>query len=424
MSATPLREKKKQFRSSSIATLLLVGVGGVAVGSSFPIWHRLYGESWIVEMIRSGSRAGVVGGLADWFAVTALFRHPMGIPIPHTAILPRRKTQLGQAMGRFVADHFFTDHDLKALLTRFDCAQAIAKTLQNPATKKAVVDHMCKILPGVLDRLEDGRGAMMLTRLLPVVLRGHGVAPLVVRVLRAMVSVDVHQEVFSFFLGQLKDLVTRHEPELHRFVEERVREQGGRLVGWAVGGRVATQSLHALKAELDRIDPMDSELRHGFTTWVHEKIAQIEEEPTKLTQLVEHIADFLAHDALKEWWGSLWQRLRVMTDEDSQKIDGWNVHASNALLDQVLEMLKSNVEFAQKLNVVVTTSAVHTMSGIREEVAALIARVIAKWDGPGLAERLERGVGKDLAYIRMNGTVVGFLVGAVLDIILRLISGL
>ncbi|GBQ04615.1 DUF445 domain-containing protein [Saccharibacter floricola] len=424
MSEAHAAEQSKLSRPGTVATVLLVGMGGLAVGSSLPIWERLYAHSVVLDMIQAGARAGVVGGLADWFAVTALFRHPMGLPIPHTAILPRRKKQLGQAMGRFVAEHFFTEHDLTALLERFDCSKALVKTLQNPTTRDAVVDNMRRIAPGLLERLEDGRGSALAGRLLPVLLHGRDVAPLVARVLRAMVNVDVHQEVFSFFLSQFKELVVQHEPEFHRFVEERVREQGGRFVGWAIGGRVASQALNALKVELERVDPMDSDVRHGFTTWVNEKIDQLEKDPAQLTRIMEHISDFLGHDAVKEWWGSLWRRLRIVTEDDSQRSDGWSAQVSQALLDHVVDMLSEDKEFSAKINHIVSRSAVHMIAGIRQEVAALIARVMEKWDGPSLAARLERGVGKDLAYIRINGTVVGFLVGGLLEAVLGLVARL
>ncbi|MXV35445.1 MULTISPECIES: DUF445 domain-containing protein [unclassified Saccharibacter] len=424
MSEAHAPEQSRLSRPGTVATVLLVGMGGLAVGSSLPIWERLYAHSVVLDMIQAGARAGVVGGLADWFAVTALFRHPMGLPIPHTAILPRRKKQLGQAMGRFVAEHFFTEHDLTALLERFDCSKALVKTLQNPTTRDAVVDNMRRITPGLLERLEDGRGSALAGRLLPVLLHGRDVAPLVARVLRAMVNVDVHQEVFSFFLSQFKELVVQHEPEFHRFVEERVREQGGRFVGWAIGGRVASQALNALKMELERVDPMDSDIRHGFTTWVNEKIDQLEKDPAQLTRVMEHISDFLGHDAVKEWWGSLWRRLRIVTEDDSQRSDGWSAQVSQALLDHVIDILSEDKEFSAKINHIVSRSAVHMIAGIRQEVAALIARVMEKWDGPSLAARLERGVGKDLAYIRINGTVVGFLVGGLLEALLGLVARL
>lgn len=416
MSVKRTVEQRKTSQSGRIATVVLVVMASFAVGSGLPVWSRLYGHSLVLEVIRGGTRAGVVGGLADWFAVTALFRHPMGIPIPHTAILPRRKKQLGQAMGRFVAEHFFTEHDVLALLERFDCSKALVKTLENPETRDVLVDNMRKIAPGLLERLEDGRGASLMAQITPVLLRGHGVAPLLARILRAMVDIDVHQEVFSFFLSQFKELVLQHEPEFHRFVEERVREQGGRFIGWAIGGKVASQALNALKMELERVDPMDSDVRYGFTSWVHGKIDQLEKDPTQLARLVEHLTTFLGHESVKEWWGRLWERFRVVAEEDSQRPNGWSVQASEALLDHLVAMLSTDPRFAGKINHVVSGSAVHMIAGIRYEVAELIARVMEKWDGPGLARRLENGVGKDLAYIRMNGTIVGFLVGAMLEL--------
>ncbi|MXV44614.1 DUF445 family protein [Saccharibacter sp. 17.LH.SD] len=417
------QEKWKKPKPGSLATMLLVGMGAAAVGSSLPYWRHLYGETFTLDIIRSGTRAGVVGGLADWFAVTALFRHPMGIPIPHTAILPKRKAQLGKALGRFVAEHFFTDHDMAVLLGRFNFTQVVVKTLREPAVTEAVLRHFRTIIPGLLKRLENGQGTVILEHMVPIFLRGEGAIPLVVRAMRAMVDEDVHQEVFSFFLVQFKEFVLAHEGELHRFVEERVREQGGRLVGWAIGGRVASQALGALKVELERVDPKNSELRHGFTRWVNTKLDELEENPEQLTRIMDRMADFLTHDTLKEWGGGLWRRLRKMAEDDSHRDDGWGAEASEALLQQGISVLETNTEFSNKINQLVSKGILYIVPGIRQEVAALIPRVMEKWDSTSLTERLENGVGQDLAFIRINGTVVGFLVGAFLEVFFGLLFG-
>ncbi|WP_231118935.1 DUF445 domain-containing protein [Oecophyllibacter saccharovorans] len=405
----------RKIAPGKMATLLLAAMGGLAVGASLPLWQRLYGNPLWLDMLRSGTQAGVVGGLADWFAVTALFRHPLGLPIPHTAILPRRKAELGEALGNFIVRHFFTDEDVGRLLQGRDFSRMIAQALARPETFASVSTALRSVIPGLCERLEDGRSAAAFKEIFPQLLAGVDLNPLLMRGMRAMVDEDVHQEVFSFFLAQFKELVLTREGDVRDFVAARVREQGGRFVGWALGGTVANQVLGALKMELDRVDPMDSELRHGFTGWVRDKINLLADEPDRSRELMQDLGRFLSHDSLREWGGGLWQRLRTMALEDSARTDGWCAQACDILLQQFISALEQQGPLARKINQTLVQGILRLMPGIRKEIAVLIPRVVQGWDGEGLSRRLEAGLGRDLAYIRVNGTVVGFLIGAALE---------
>ncbi len=397
------------------AGLLLVGASVLAVISRLSVWQKLFGPSLWLEMLRAGSQAGVVGGLADWFAVTALFRHPLGLPIPHTAILPQRKAQLGDALGRFMAEHFLTEEEMLRLLEGADLPAALARLLQKKETEEVLLRHLRGLAPAVLERIGDGRGGSFLVTLFPTLMKRDDVTALVIRALRAMVDEDIHQEVFSFFLAQFKELVSTKEDDLHRFVERRVREQGGRLVGWAIGASVATQVLTALKAELGRVDPMDSDIRHGFTRWVKRKIQDLDDDPESARQLMGSITSFFAHESVKEWGGGLWRRLCLMVEEDSRRDDGLSTQALRTAYQQLTGTLLQRTDLASQLDRAVRQAIVKSLPQMRKNVAGMIARVIGRWDARSLSARLEAGIGKDLAYIRVNGTVVGFVIGAVLE---------
>ncbi|MDF7674952.1 DUF445 domain-containing protein [Acetobacteraceae bacterium ESL0709] len=418
------QEETHKHSLSAWATSLLVGMGAVAVTASLPLWQRLYGSSLMLDVIQAGSRAGVVGGIADWFAVTALFRHPLGLPIPHTAILPRKKEQLGITLGRFVADHFFSDEDVAAVLERFDFARTLAETLDRPENFNSVSQQLRISIPGLLESLSDGRGANFLARVLDVFVKREDIAPLLLRICQAMVKNDVHQEVFSFLLSQFRGMVMTKEADLRHFVESRVREQGGRLIGWAIGPSVANQVLQALKLELERIDPMDSELRQGFTAWVRNELDEIEQDPVRTEQAIRRLRRFFTHESLRLWAGSLWVRLREMVEEDSMKEDGWSAQSFDALLRQMIMALKTQEGLSSKLNSTIEAVILGLLPRIRKEIAELIPKVVKNWDGATLSEKLEKGVGKDLAFIRINGTVVGCLIGAVLEFFLSLIGRL
>ncbi|MBN3866632.1 DUF445 domain-containing protein [Gluconobacter kondonii] len=402
---------------------LLVGMGALAAGTTLAAARHIGDSSLAFELLRAGSRAGVVGGLADWFAVTALFRHPLGLPIPHTAILPRQKERLGQALGRFISGQFFTEDDVRRALSKIDLSGLIADMLSEPATRQTLVNSMRSAIPLMFDHLEDGRAKAAISRALPVLLNGEEMAPLVSRGMRAMVDSEMHQEVLSFLLERIKTTVTSRESDLRHFVEERVREQGGRFLGWAIGGSVASRVLMALHAEFERVDPMDSDLRHGFTTWVRGEIDRIEHDPVRRKDMADTITSVLTHTSLKGWSSELWDRLRRMVEEDSGREDGWSATVIDAAIVQLATALRSNDVLRLKVNQAVESTVQRILPGLREKLSGFIAAVMAGWDGNDLATRLESRVGRDLAYIRINGTVVGFLAGAALDGVSRLFFG-
>ncbi|MCX5614312.1 DUF445 domain-containing protein [Bombella saccharophila] len=409
---------QRKNRVSLSATLLLAGASGVAIISRLSLWQHLYGTPLWLDMLQAGSQAGVVGGVADWFAVTALFRHPLGLPIPHTAILPQRKAQLGSALGRFMVEHFLTKVEVIRLLEQVDLPVLLARFLQKPEIENQILRYLRNLTPAILERIGDGRGSSFLVTLFPTLLKREDVTALVLRGFKALVDEEIHQEVFSFFLAQLKEFVTTREEDLRSFVEKRVKEQGGRLIGWAVGTSIATQVLAALRAELGRVDPMDSDLRHGFTRWVRTKIQELEDDPQGAHDLMESITAFFSHESVKEWSGSLWQRLRIMVEDDSARDDGLSMQALRTMYRQFVEALLQRTALSTRMNHAVQQMVVKALPAMQDYTSNMIERVITEWDAKSLSARLEAGIGRDLAYIRVNGTVVGFVVGALLEALL------
>ncbi|MUG90374.1 DUF445 domain-containing protein [Bombella sp. ESL0385] len=409
---------QRKNRVSLSATLLLAGASGVAIISRLSLWQHLYGTPLWLDMLQAGSQAGVVGGVADWFAVTALFRHPLGLPIPHTAILPQRKAQLGSALGRFMVEHFLTKVEVIRLLEQVDLPVLLARFLQKSEIENQILRYLRNLTPAILERIGDGRGSSFLVTLFPTLLKREDVTALVLRGFKALVDEEIHQEVFSFFLAQLKEFVTTREEDLRGFVEKRVKEQGGRLIGWAMGTSIATQVLTALRAELGRVDPMDSDLRHGFTRWVRTKIQELEDDPQSAHDVMESITAFFAHESVKEWSGSLWQRLRMMVEDDSARDDGLSMQALRTIYQQFIESLTHGTVLSNRMNQAVQQAVIKALPATQHYAAGMIERVMGEWSAESLSARLEAGIGRDLAYIRVNGTVVGFVVGALLEALL------
>lgn len=236
-------------RYRAIASALLGLMAALALASyALP-------PGYATALLRAAATAGFIGGVADWFAVTALFRHPLGIPIPHTAIIPAQKARLGRALGRFVANHVVSAGEVSGVLHRLDVPRILHRFLADPVATRPAATALAAMLPRLLASVEDGRARRVVARIVPRILGGPGAGAVVARALHGMVEGGRHQEVLGFVLGQIKTLLAGREEALRVAIEERVREQGGRLVGWALGATIARRVLATLNAELDKIGP-------------------------------------------------------------------------------------------------------------------------------------------------------------------------
>lgn len=369
-------------------------------------------------LLRDAAKAGFIGGVADWFAVTALFRHPLGLPIPHTAILPAQKERLGNALGRFVANHVFTEADIRRVLSNVDFPAILRRFLADPAAARPLAEALAGMLPKLLASIEDGRARRLLVRLLPKLVGGRISSVVVARALAGLVAGGRHQEVFSFILGQLKETMANREEALRDAIKERVREQGGKLVGWALGATVANRVLSAVNTELERISPDSSEMRDAFDEWVHREISRMETDPERAAELGQALRGVLAHDTVKAWAWDVWARMRRALEIDAANPHGRSVAVIEAALANLSDVLEKDPAAQARVNAAFQALVLRLLPGAQAEGAKFIGNVVGTWDAATITEKLELRVGKDLQYIRVNGTLVGFFLGAAINLVL------
>jgi uncharacterized membrane-anchored protein YjiN (DUF445 family) len=375
------------------------------------------------EILQAAAKAGFVGGIADWFAVTALFRHPLGLPIPHTAIIPAQKLRLGRALGRFVANHVITEAEVSRTLARLDLAGILRRFLADPEAARPAAQALAGLLPRILSTVEDGRARRVANRLIPRMLGGADAGRVVGRALRQLVDGGRHQEVFGFVLGQLKTVLASREEALQAAIAERVREQGGRLVGWALGASIAKRVLSLINAELDRVEPGGSELRDAFDEWMHREIARIEDEPERAAEIGAALRKVLAHETIRAWFWDVWSRLRLALEADAGRPNGRTVVFLEAALANLGVMLETDPAARARLQRAAGGIAGSLLPAAQAQLADFIADVVGNWDAATITEKLELRVGKDLQYVRINGTLVGFLVGGLVYGVLRATFG-
>jgi uncharacterized membrane-anchored protein YjiN (DUF445 family) len=403
-----LQLRRQLARHRAFATGLLVVMAAIAVtGYAFNL------NAW-TGLLRDSGRAGFIGGVADWFAVTALFRHPLGLPIPHTAILPAQKERLGAALGRFVATHVFTEADVRRFLLNLDSPGILQRFLNDPTATKPAAEALAGMLPRLLASVEDGRARRLLARLLPRLIGGKAAGVVVARALAGLVEGGRHQEVFSFIINKLKETLSAREETLREAIKERVREQGGRLLGWAIGASVAQRVMKGINTELERISPDSSEMRDAFDEWVRAEIGRLETDPARAAELGQALKGVFAHQTVQAWAWDVWARMRLALEQDARKPNGRSVAVIEAALSSLGDVLGQDAGAREKVNMAVQGIVLRVLPLAQQELAGFIGRVIGQWDAATIVDKLELRVGKDLQYIRVNGTLVGFVLGALI----------
>jgi uncharacterized membrane-anchored protein YjiN (DUF445 family) len=404
-------------RARGLATGLLVLMAAVTVGT-----YWLPPGYW-TALLQASAKAGFVGGIADWFAVTALFRHPLGLPIPHTAIIPREKARLGQALGRFMARHVVTGEEVGRLLARFDVADFLRLLLTDDMVVKPLARALTAMLPRILASVEDGRARRTLARLVPRMMGGPEAGRVLTRALRGLVEGGRHQEVLGFILVKLREGMLEREWQLRQMIEERVREQGGRLVGWALGASIATRVLGSVNAEMDRMGPDGSELRQAFDEWVRREIGRMEADPQRAAEMGRAIRRMIAHDTVQAWSWDVWSRLRQALEADAAKPGSRTEALLEESLRNLADLLASDASTRARLQRTAERLVTRLLPAAQSQLASFIADVVAGWDTRTLTDRLELRVGRDLQFVRVNGTVVGFLVGGLAYAVLLAVFG-
>jgi uncharacterized membrane-anchored protein YjiN (DUF445 family) len=221
----------------------------------------------------------------------------------------------------------------------------------------------------------------------------------------------------------MKATLTGREAALRQAIEERVREQGGRLVGWALGASIARRVLTLINTELDKMNPDGSELRAAFDVWVRREISRMETDPDRAAEIGAAIRDVVAHQTVQMWMWDIWGRIRQGVEADVAKPNGHTVLYLEQALGNLGAILEADPAARARLETAVESVVRSFLPTAQLRIADFIAQVVANWDSATIVDRLELRIGRDLQYIRMNGTIVGFLMGGLLYAVLDRLFG-
>jgi uncharacterized membrane-anchored protein YjiN (DUF445 family) len=352
----------------------------------------------------------MVGGLADWFAVTALFRHPLGIPIPHTAIIPMRKDRVGRTIANFMQRNFLTREVIEGRLRGLHVGQRLASWIAQPENARLIARKAASALAAGAHVLRDEDVQQMIDRSLESGIRRAPIAPIAGRLLAVVTEGNRHQEL----LNEAIVLIARSVEQNRDLIRVRVQEESPWWVPTAVDEKIYKKIVTSIERTLVEIrDDPQHPLRARFDQALRAFITNLETSPETAARAEELKADLLDTQAVRRFSASIWvdakaALLRFAENvESSPKEGGAMERAITTFGDAVL----ADPALVQKLDDFVAEIAVFLVARYQDDVAELIAHTVQGWDPYVTSQRVELAIGRDLQFIRINGTLVGALAG-------------
>ncbi|OSZ69904.1 DUF445 domain-containing protein [Sphingomonas sp. IBVSS2] len=369
-----------------------------------------------IGYVRAFAEAAMVGGLADWFAVTALFRHPLRLPIPHTAIIPRNKDRIASTLAQFLRDNFLTPKVVARRMQRLDVAGAAGRWLANPVHADGRIGRSAgRLAADFLESLDQERLGGMAKGAIAARLRAIDVAPLFGQALGAAIANGRHLPLLDGMIRWAAKVLDANE----HMIREMVHNRAGGLMRWTgLDETLANKIIEGLDRLLGEMaedpgHPLRAKAEEGL-----ERLADDLQHKPELRDKVEAFKlEMLENQAFQRWIDGLWETSRAallrLARDPGRALGG----RMGETLRQFGVTLQQDRKLAETINRFARRSAVGAAADYGDGIVRLVSDTIKGWDARTITGRLENAVGRDLQYIRINGTLVGGLVGVLIHTI-------
>lgn len=404
--------RRRLRRNRFLATSMLTGMGAVFVAT------RMVPEpGFLTSLIQAGSEAGMVGGIADWFAVTALFRHPLGVPVPHTAIIPTNKDRIGRTLGRFVESNFLTPEVLFGKLRQLQVGRRVANWLAAPATAGLIAHSITSALPHLIRSLRNRDLHDFLQRAFGEEFSHPDVAPVIAHAIHLLTASGEADVLFERAVEIATRWINDNRAQLDKIISQHSRW----WIPKAIDRRIASAIMDGVTEVLTGLQDPRSGARAKFRAALVGIVTDLLNSPEQRQQVNNAARRMLAHPDTRAWLTSIWNQLCDAAVADLARPESRLSVALEKPISLVAQTLATDEIMQQHIDDAVERLA-HSLISWRAEIGSFIAEVVRNWDTRTLVERLELVVGSDLQYIRMNGTIVGACAGCLIFIATRALS--
>lgn len=416
-------EKDAQLRAAlrknkAYALLLLLVAAVVFLACKWAESQGL-GNFW-VGLVRAGAEAGMIGGLADWFAVTALFRHPMGLKIPHTALIPNKKDQLGEALSGFVEEKFLTVEGLTGKVEEFDVPRAVAEKLVEPENAKVVSRFAGTMIADGVRELDPHDAEAVIRRALVDKLAEPQWAPPLGRVLDQLIAEGQTEPLIEQFIEWMVKKANGSEDLIIRILNERAPKWAPKFANDLVGEKIYRELVAwSEQVATDR----NHEARQAMRRFIYQFSQDLQYDPVMIERVENMKHDVMGSNPVQNAASTVWSfasKAIVEAAEDENSV--LRLKIADLAMDQGRKILEDK-DYHARLQGFVLKAAAYVAENHASSITALISEKIASWESKEAAEEIELRVGKDLQYIRMNGTIVGSLAGAAIYLVSQVLFG-
>lgn len=400
------------LREGRLARIKLVATGllGLCV-LLFVISRTLQAAHPALAYVAAFSEAAIIGALADWYAVVVLFRHPMGLKLPHTAIIPANHSRIAENLGEFIETHFLAPEPIAEKLNEVDFAGRTAAWLADPDRSHALADGMARLLPRFLDTVESTGLRDWVARNALARLEEFELAPALADALGTLVAGGRHHDLLHEVLAGLRRMLG--DEDTVAAIREKIRNELPTLFQLFQADAYLLKKLlasaHALLEEVER--DRQHPLRREFDAFVQDFIGRLRTEPAYRAKADAIKRELLARPALREFALDLWQRAKVWAARDAANEGSLMRGHMRSLLSELGKELAADIELRKRLNREVALALGQLIQGHKRAVSRFISEQVKSWDAEELTRLVELNIGTDLQYIRINGTLVGGLLG-------------
>ena len=373
------------------------------------------GNPWL-SYVKAFAEAAMVGGLADWFAVTALFRHPLGLPIPHTAIIPRNKDRIGEALANFLRENFLTPSVVARRMRNIDVAAATGRFLQTPAGQGTRIRAgASRLIADIFESLDDERLGGIVKSAIATRLRTLDVSPLLGHALASAINDDRHVPMLEAAIRWMARALEANEPLIREMVHKKAN--------WVL--KLAALDTKLADAIIDGLRKLTAEMStdpaHPVRVKVEEALAQLANDLQTRPETRERVEalkeQLLENRSVSLWLDALWEKGRESVIRAARNPDAVLAGKMGDVLKSMGATLERDASIRVAINRFARRAVVGMAASYGSSIVKLVSETIRGWDARTVTARLEAAVGRDLQYIRINGTLVGGLVGLVLHVV-------
>jgi len=400
------RKQLRKYKAFATGLFLLMAILFIIT----TILQKTNDSHW-VGYVRAFSEAAMVGALADWFAVTALFRHPLGLPIPHTNLIENSKQKLGDNLGSFVVSNFLSPQNIRPYIQKLKISGFVGEWLGKEKNQEVLIKNISDIVLDILNKLDDSAVSQFISNKVSEMTDDIKLNKIVGNGIHYILEKNDHERIITNLSAQIKNYIIEND----EMIQKRVKDGSYSFIPSFVDQKIADKIASGLSDFFKEIeeDP-NHELRQLITQKIYEFSVDLKEDPKWDDEFKNIKKDLLKGDKLNEYSNDIWisikNTLKTELQEDQSSLK--NYLSKN--LNEFSQNLKTDENLQHKIDHWVRVTAYKYILKNTHQFGNLISSTVGNWQGKELSEKLELEVGKDLQFIRVNGTLVGGLVGLII----------